>query len=276
MLLIGRPLPAKVVVWIGIVTIASPAFGQGGSTIDGPRAPDPPEVVSRDAQGRVTARAVRLADPLVIDGLLRDPVYSQVPAISDFVQQEPHEGEPATESTELWIFFDDTNLYVSARCLDSEPGRTVANEMRRDGDSLNRNDNIHLVFDTFHDHRSGFAFVTNALGALGDEEVSDERTTNPDWNTVWDVKSARTDEGWSVEIVIPFKSLRYRRAVRRPGASTCSARYAGRTKDRTSPGSRPRTEVAASTSCHRPPRLSASRSRRKAGISKSNRTRHPR
>jgi hypothetical protein len=210
MFLFGRPLPANVVVWIGIVTLTSPAFGQGGGPIDGPRAPDPPEVVSRDAQGRVTARAVRLTEALVIDGLLRDPVYSQVPAISDFVQQEPHEGEPATENTELWIFFDDTNLYVSARCVDSEPGRTVANEMRRDGDSLNRNDNIHLVFDTFYDHRSGFAFVTNALGALGDEEVSDERTTNPDWNTVWDVKSALTDDGWSVEMVIPFKSLRYR------------------------------------------------------------------
>ena len=113
--------------------------------------------MSRDAEGRVTVRAVRLTEPLVIDGLLRDPIYSQVPAISDFVQQEPNEGEPATESTELWIFFDDTNLYVSARCLDSQPGRTIANELRRDGDSLNRNDNVHLVIDTFYDRRSGFA-----------------------------------------------------------------------------------------------------------------------
>src|SRR5688500_2870882 len=131
----GRPLPANVVVWIGILTLASPAFGQGGGPIDGPRDPDPPEVVSRDAQGRVTARAVRLTEALVIDGLLRDPVYSQVPAISDFVQQEPHEGEPATENTELWIFFNDTNLYVSVRCTDSQPDRIIANEMRRDGDS---------------------------------------------------------------------------------------------------------------------------------------------
>ncbi len=166
--------------------------------------------MSRDSEGRVTIRAVRLTEPLVIDGLLRDPIYSQVPAISDFVQQEPNEGEPATEITDLWIFFDDTSLYVSARCPDSQPGRTIANELRRDGDSLNRNDNVHLVIDTFYDRRSGFAFQTNALGALGDQEVTDERTTNPDWNTVWDVKSARTDQGWSVEIVIPFKSLRYR------------------------------------------------------------------
>ena len=210
MLVIRRLLPAGLIVWVGVATIASSAFGQDRGPIDGPRVPVAPEVVSRDAEGRVTARAVRLTDPLVIDGVLRDPIYSQVPAISDFVQQEPNEGEPATESTELWIFFDDTNLYVSARCLDSEPGRTIANELRRDGDSLNRNDNVHLVVDTFFDRRSAFAFQTNALGALGDQEVSDERTTNPDWNTVWDVKAARTDQGWSVEIVIPFKSLRYR------------------------------------------------------------------
>jgi hypothetical protein len=208
MLQIRRLLPATLIVWVGVV-IASPALGQDVG-INGRLVPVPPEVVSRDSEGQVTIRAVRLTEALVIDGLLRDPIYSQVPAISDFVQQEPHEGEPATESTELWIFFDDKNLYVSARCLDSEPGRTIANELRRDGDSLNRNDNVHLVIDTFYDRRSAFAFQTNALGALGDQEVSDERTTNPDWNTVWDVKSATTDQGWSVEIVIPFKSLRYR------------------------------------------------------------------
>jgi uncharacterized protein DUF5916/cellulose/xylan binding protein with CBM9 domain len=210
MVVIRRLLPANLIVWVGIVAITSPAFGQDVGTIDGRLVPVPPEVVSRDSEGRVTIRAVRLTEALVADGLLRDPIYSQVPAISDFVQQEPNEGEPATESTEFWVFFDATNLYVSVRCHDSQPDRIIANELRRDGDSLNRNDNIHLVIDTFYDHRSGVAFQTNALGALGDQEVSDERTTNPDWNTVWNVKSARTDEGWSVEIVIPFKSLRYR------------------------------------------------------------------
>ena len=210
MLVIRRLLPATLIVWVGVAAIASPAFGQAGSTIDGRLVPVPPEVVSRDSEGRVTVRAVRLTEPLVIDGFLRDPVYSQVPAISDFVQQEPREGEPATESSDLWIFFDAANLYVAMRCHDSQPDRLIANEMRRDGNNLNQNDNLQFVIDTFYDRRSGFFFQTNALGALRDGEVSDERTTNPDWNTVWDVKAARTDEGWSVEVVIPFKSLRYR------------------------------------------------------------------
>jgi len=192
------------------VALAPPAFGQSDVPIDGPPAPVAPEVVSRDAEGHVTVRAVRLAEPLVLDGLLQDPIYSQVRAISDFTQQEPREGEPATERTEIWIFFDDTTLYVAVRCLDSEPDRIIANEMRRDSNNIFQNDNVQLVIDTFYDRRSGVLFQTNALGALSDQEVTDERNFNRDWNTVWDVKAARTDDGWSAEFVIPLKSLRYR------------------------------------------------------------------
>jgi len=186
------------------------ARAQNGVTILGPAAPAFPEVVARDAEGRVTVRAVRLAEPLVLDGLLNDPVYSQVRAIGDFVQQEPHEGEPATERTELWIFFDDTTLYLSVRCLDSQPDRIIANEMRRDG-NIFQNDNVQFAIDTFYDRRSGLSFQTNPLGALRDQEISDERNApNTDWNAVWDVRAAINDDGWSAEFAIPFKSLRYR------------------------------------------------------------------
>ena len=210
---IGRPLRAvPLILWLAGVTTASPALAQDTSPVDGPPAPVGSEVVARDAEGRVTVRAIRLTEPLVIDGLLRDPIYSQVPAIGDFVQQEPHEGEPATERTELWIFFDATNIYFAVRCLDDQPDRIIANEMRRDSNNIFQNDNVQLVLDTFYDRRSGVLFQTNALGALSDQEVSDERNFNRDWNAVWDVKAARTDDGWSAEFVIPFKSLRYRAA----------------------------------------------------------------
>ena len=188
------------------------AVAQGSSSIDGPPAPVAPEVVARDIDGRVTIRAVELTEPLVVDGLLNDPVYGQVPAISDFVQQEPREGQAATERTEVWVLFDDQNIYFAARCLDSQADQIVASEMRRDHNNIVQNDNFAIGIDTFYDRRSGFAFFTNPLGAIRDMEVTDERTRNRDWNTVWDVKAARTGEGWTVEIVIPFKSLRYRAA----------------------------------------------------------------
>jgi hypothetical protein len=157
----------------------------------------------------VTVRATRLTQPLVVDGKLDDAVYHTIEHAPPFLQQEPRAGEPAAEPTDMWVFFDDRNVYVSAWMHDSEPDRLIANDMRRDGNNLYQNDNFSIVFDTFHDHRTAFYFMTNPLGALRDGLVLDESNTNYDWSTVWDVKVHRDQTGWTFEMVIPFKSLRY-------------------------------------------------------------------
>jgi hypothetical protein len=180
-------------------------------TIQGPPPPIPPAVVSRDDSGRATVRATRIAEPIVVDGALDDTVYDLVPPINGFIQQEPHAGEPATEPTDVWILFDDDNVYVSARCWDSHPERIIANEMRRDNGNIFQNETFTIVFDTFYDRRNGFFFQTNPLGALRDQAVGDEgEANNVDWNTVWNVKASIFDKGWIVEMVIPFKSLRFK------------------------------------------------------------------
>ncbi len=175
----------------------------------GPPAPAAGEAVSRDADGRVTLRAFRLAEPLTVDGVLDDPVYDQVPAAGGFLQQEPDEGAPASESTRVWVLYDADNLYIAAELEEEHPERLMASEMRRDHRSIGWNDSFQIVLDTFYDRRNGFLFHTNALGALFDAQVTDERNTNSDWNTVWWVKSQVVEEGWTVEIRIPFRSLRY-------------------------------------------------------------------
>ena len=157
----------------------------------------------------VIVRASRLTQPLVVDGRLDDAVYHTIEPAPKFLQQEPRVGEPATEPTDMWVFFDDRNVYVSAWMHDSQPDNLVANDMRRDGNNLYQNDNFSVVFDTFHDHRTAFYFMTNPLGALRDGLVLDENNTNYDWSTVWDVKVNRNETGWTLEMVIPFKSLRY-------------------------------------------------------------------
>jgi hypothetical protein len=187
----------------------------GDSPIDGPEPPVPPAVATRDDQGRVTLRATRLdtsleGTSLTIDGRLEESVYQIVPAVSGFIQQEPREGEPATEKTEVWLFFDRSNVYVSARCWDSQPDRMVANEMRRDNRNIFNNENFGVIFDTFYDRRNGFLFYTNPLGALFDGQVTDESSLNSDWNTVWHVETGRWADGWTVEMKIPFKSLRFK------------------------------------------------------------------
>ncbi len=175
----------------------------------GPPAPAAGEAVSRDADGRVTLRAFRLAEPLTVDGVLDDPVYDQVPAADGFLQQEPDEGAPASESTRVWVLYDADSLYIAAELEEEHPERLMASEMRRDHRSIGWNDSFQIVLDTFYDRRNGFLFHTNALGALFDAQVTDERNTNSDWNTVWWVKSQVVEEGWTVEIRIPFRSLRY-------------------------------------------------------------------
>ena len=109
-------------VWIAA---AHPAFAQGSGAvpgaqiIDGPPAPIAPATVSRDAQGRATIRAIRLEQPLHVDGVIDDEVYARVPPVSDFVQQVPREGAAATERTEAWVMFDRDHLYIAARCWDT-------------------------------------------------------------------------------------------------------------------------------------------------------------
>ena len=191
-----------------LIATTAPALAQSGTDgSDG--VPVPPAVMARDADGHVIVRAVRIAEPIVVDGRLDDPIYEVVPAIDGFVQQLPDEGAPATEPTELWLLFDDDNVYVSARCWNSQPERMVANEMTRDARAIWRNDSLSVLFDTFHDRRNGMAFMTTPLGGLLDILVTDERNVNLDWNTVWDAQTSLFEHGWMVEMVIPFKSLRF-------------------------------------------------------------------
>jgi hypothetical protein len=118
--------------------------------------------------------AHRVSSPMTLDGSLDEAVYASTPAIGGFVQQEPNEFQPATEKTEAWIFFDDRNIYVSARCFESEPARRVANEMRRDTNQLRQNDTFAVLFDTFHDRRNGYLFYANSIGGFADSQITDE------------------------------------------------------------------------------------------------------
>ena len=191
-------------------TVSGSGLAQLG-LVDGPPPPLPPDVVSRDDRGRATIRAIKLTEGIRLDGQLDEPVYQTVSAITGLVQLMPDEGAPASEKTEAWIMFDSTNIYVSARVWDSAPpSEWVANEMRRDTNQLRNNDSFWVVFDTFYDRRNGVAFYTNTLGAIGDFAITNEGNPNSDWNPVWDVRTGRFEGGWTVEMEIPFKSLRYR------------------------------------------------------------------
>ena len=179
--------------------------------IDGPPPPVAPETVVRDAAGRATVRAVRVDESMRIDGSLDEGVYATVMPVGAFIQQLPDEGASETERTEAWVFYDDRNVYVSGRLWDSAPAsQWIANEMQRDSFPLINNEYFAVAFDTFYDRRNGVAFHVNPIGGFMDYEITDEGQPNMDWNPIWDVQTGRFDGGWTVEMAVPFKSLRFR------------------------------------------------------------------
>ena len=187
------------------------AYAQSPTIIDGSAAPVAPAVITRDAAQRATVRAIKLAAPLTLDGVLDEEVYTREAPFGGLIQVAPNAGAPATERSDIWITYDDHNIYLSCRCYDaSPPADWIVNELRRDTGGLRNNEHIGVLFDTFYDRRSGFAFYTNPLGARADYSIVDEGASNTDWNPVWTSKTGRFDGGWTVEMAIPFKSLRYR------------------------------------------------------------------
>ena len=185
-----------------------------GVRIDGPPPPIAPDTISRSASGAATVRATRLNGPWTLDGTLDEPLYEQVVPIGGFIQQEPNEGEAATEQTDAWIFFDAEHVYVAARLWDSTPeDQWIANVMRRDSFQIINNDTFGVVLDTYYDRRNAVGFMINPIGGVFDFEIGDEVNFNNDWNPVWDVRTGRFDGGWTIEMQIPFKSLRYRQGT---------------------------------------------------------------
>ena len=193
--------------------VASPATltGESPATWIGPSPPIFPEVVKRDEEGRAAVLAVRVTQPLRIDGRLDESLYRVIPPISDFIQMEPRSGEPATERTEAWVAYDNDNIYVSFRNWDTQMDRLIATEMRRDStNTWQGNDLVSFIFDTFFDRRNSITFTINPLGGRSDGQLVNERQYMIDWNPIWEVKTGRFDGGWTIEAAIPFKSIRYR------------------------------------------------------------------
>ena len=146
--------------------------------------------------------------PITIDGVLSEPIWAAAPKIGDLIQQQPDTGDEPTERTEVTLLRDEDNLYIGIVAHDNEPDRVIGTQMARDG-SLNADDRIEILLDTFRDQRTAFYFATNPAGALVDGLVFADGELNTDWDAIWRVRTARTSQGWVAEFAIPFKSLSF-------------------------------------------------------------------
>ena len=175
------------------------------------------------------AEAAKTPEAPVINGRVDDDLWQKATVITDFVQAERYEGQPATERTEVRILYDDENIYIGVICFDSEPNQIIVTDARRDS-NLDDTDSFRIILDTYHDKQNGFVFGTNPAGIEYDAQVTNEGQGagggpgrgsgrrsqggagagfNLNWDTSFVVATARGDYGWSAEFAIPLRTLRY-------------------------------------------------------------------
>ena len=161
--------------------------------------------------GPPTASARRVTAAPVLDGKLDDAMWQGLPLVEGFRQREPTVGAPATEASTVRIAYDNTHLYVAAHLADSTPDGVRASELRRDN-TLESDDTFAVLLDTYLDKRNAFVFKVNPRGTRYDALIRNEsRFYYADWDEQWSAAAAIDADGWSVEIAIPFKTLRFTR-----------------------------------------------------------------
>jgi len=153
--------------------------------------------------------------PPEIDGKLDDAAWEKAIPYNDyFFQQEPLDRRPSTQKTEVRVLQDEKNLYFGIQCYEDDPSKIFATIKRRDGSFLS-DDALELLIDTFQDKRNSYAFGTNPFGAKVDAIISDEGNhINKSWDCIWHCKTEINGQGWSVEMAIPFKSIKYKKGER--------------------------------------------------------------
>lgn len=144
---------------------------------------------------------------VVLDGRLGDPLWKDAPVLDRFTQQEPDEGKPATERTEVRVVVTPRTLVVGVVCLDREAGTIAARNYERDGD-FDADDWVMVVLDTYLDRRNGALFGVNPLGTQWDALVTNEGPEEVEWDAIWESEASVGPDGWRAEIAIPLSSLR--------------------------------------------------------------------
>jgi Domain of unknown function (DUF5916)/Carbohydrate family 9 binding domain-like len=186
---------------------SAPVRGGGGDRE--PAAVDAPRAINVETAARPSVRAFRTSVRPVIDGVLNEAEWSQAPAITNFVQQLPRTGYPATFPTVVRVLFDSDHLYIGATLVDPEPRKAIVAGKERDFTS-GTSDLFGLVLDTFKDRRNSFLFVVNPAGAVRDEQTyNDSRTVVEAWEGVTKVRTTIGDSAWYVEMEIPLRTLRF-------------------------------------------------------------------
>jgi hypothetical protein len=168
-------------------------------------------IIASGAFGQVPEKkrynVTQITSAPVIDGVLNDQVWQAGEWIDDFTQYEPYNNKPASQRTEFKILFDDNNLYVAIKCLDTSPDSIVNRLTRRDEAD---GDLVAIIIDSYHDLRTAFCFGVSSAGVKYDQMfTNDGQNNDSSWDPNWWVKTSLNKEGWIAEMKIPFSQVRF-------------------------------------------------------------------
>ncbi len=191
-----RKFPVKRLLAAAILFAVPLAFGAKEKTKTATPTPPPPKAVI----------AIRADEPISVDGRLDEAVWKGA-ASDGFTQNDPKDGEPATEKTNVWVAYDDKAIYVAAFCYDSTPGKIMSRLGRRDAEV--DSDWFMFAIDPYNDKRTGYQFGVNPAGSITDEALSNDVNDDSSWDGVWEGKAHVNGQGWTVEMKIPFSQIRF-------------------------------------------------------------------
>ena len=166
------------------------------------------QLIAANPQQNPSAVVTAITSEIEIDGSLEEAAWRDAPKIEELTQREPQTGGRPTERTDITLLRDADNLYIGVMCYDTEPDRIIGTQMTRDA-GLGSEDRLEIVLDTYRDQRNAFYFATNPAGALVDGLLFANGQSNMNWDAIWNVRTRRTEQGWSAEFSIPFKSLSF-------------------------------------------------------------------
>ncbi|MBK9015159.1 MAG: carbohydrate binding family 9 domain-containing protein [Saprospiraceae bacterium] len=171
----------------------------------------PPEITTKHTS------ASRISQGIKIDGKLDEAAWITASPAGDFVQNTPNPGQPASNHSEVWVLYDNTAMYIGARLLDANPDSILREMTERD--NIGNADWFAVIIDAYRDGNNGVGFGVTASGIQYDTKFSASaegggfggvlNSGEESWDAVWDSEVEYTDEGWVVELKIPYSAIRF-------------------------------------------------------------------
>lgn len=153
-----------------------------------------------------TLKAIRTSDNIRIDGHLNEAIWNNSEKATHFIQKEPLVGQNSKFNSEVRFLYDDSAIYIGAKLYDPEPSKILKEYSIRD--NLGNADNFTVFVDAYKSGLNGFLFTVTASGVQLDAVVSDH-IEDYNWNAIWESAITINEDGWSVEIKIPYSALRF-------------------------------------------------------------------